>query len=89
MMIFILLRYLKNGVKKKVYFEGDKIIQFNSMGTGFLEKKPFEIINDKIKIHRAVTHLYNPGASQVTIGCIKKFLKITKGQNNRSRRLSF
>ena len=70
----------KEWIKKKVYFEGDKIIHFNTMGTGFLKKKPFKIINNKIKIHRAVSHLYNPGASQITLGYIKKFLKITKGK---------
>jgi len=70
----------KEWINKKIYFKGNKIIQFQCMPPGFLEKRSISVLNDKIKVHYARTHLFNSGASQVTIGFIKKFLKITKGK---------
>lgn len=68
----------KEWIDNKVYFKGNKIIQFHSNPTGFLKKKSIRVLNDKIKVHYAQTHLFSSGGSQVTIGFMKKFLKITK-----------
>ena len=50
------------------------------MPPGFLQKKYLSALNDKVKVYYAQTHLFNPGAAQVTIGFMKKFLKITNGK---------
>ena len=70
----------KEWVDNKIYFEGNKIIQFQCMPPGFLKKKSLNVLNNRVKVYYAKTHLFNPGAAQVTIGFIKKFLKITKGK---------
>ena len=70
----------KEWVDEKISFKGNKIIQFQCMPPGFLEKKSISVLNDKIKVHYARTHLFNSGAAQVTIGFMKKFLKITNGK---------
>jgi GR25 family glycosyltransferase involved in LPS biosynthesis len=70
----------KEWIDNKIYFKGNKIIQFQCMPPGFLKKKSINVLNDKIKVHYAQTHLFNPGAAHVTIGFIKKFLKVTKGK---------
>lgn len=71
---------LKEWIDSKIYFKGNKIIQFQCMPPGFLRKEYLNVLNKKIKVHYAQTHLFNPGAAHVTIGFIKKFLKITKGK---------
>jgi len=70
----------KEWINKKVYFKGNKMIQFQRMPPVFLEKRSIRVLNNKIKVHYARTHLFNPGAMQVTIGFMKKFLKITNGK---------
>ena len=70
----------KEWVDNKIYFKGNKIIQFQCMPPGFLKKKSLNVLNNRVKVYYAKTHLFNPGAAQVTIGFIKKFLKITKGK---------
>lgn len=70
----------KEWINQKIYFNGNKIIQFQCSPPGFLEKKSISVLNNKVKVHYARTHLFNPGAAHVTIGFIKKFLKITKGK---------
>lgn len=70
----------KEWIDKRVYLSGNKILQFQCMPTGFLKKKSISVLDGKIKLHYAKTHLYNPGAIQVTSGYIKKFLNITKGK---------
>lgn len=70
----------KEWVDSRVYFEGNKIIQFQCMPPGFLKKESISVLNGKVKVYHAKTHLFNPGGAQVTIGYMKKFLKITKGK---------
>jgi hypothetical protein len=70
----------KEWVKKKVYFKGKKIIGFCCTPPGFLKKNYETALDGKVKIHEAKTHLFNSGCSQVTIGFIKKFLKVTKNK---------
>ena len=70
---------LKEWVNKKIYFEGKKIVQFHCTGYGFLKKKSVNVLNNKIKIYYAKTHLNNFGAAQLTYEYMKSFLKITGG----------
>jgi hypothetical protein len=73
-------RLFREWIDKKIYFKGNKIIQFQCMPTGFLQKKYLSVLNNKVKVYYAQTHLFNPGAAQVTIGFMKKFIKITNGK---------
>jgi GR25 family glycosyltransferase involved in LPS biosynthesis len=71
---------LKNWINKRVYFRGCKIVQFHCAGSGFLEKKYINILNNKRRAYFAKTHLNNFGAGQITKHAIKKYLQITKGK---------
>ena len=71
---------LKEWVNKRVYFKGSKIVHFHCAGSGFLEKKKINILNNKYKVYFAKTHLNNYGAAQFTNEAIEKFLKISKGK---------
>jgi hypothetical protein len=73
-------KLFKEWVDKKIYFKGNKIIGFQCFPPGFLKKNYQTVLNGKVKVYVAKTHLFNSGCSQVTLGFIKKFLKITKGK---------
>lgn len=73
-------RLFKEWVDKKIYFKGSKIIGFQCFPPGFLKKNYETVLNGKVKIYEAKTHLFNSGCNQVTLEFIKKFLKITKGK---------
>jgi GR25 family glycosyltransferase involved in LPS biosynthesis len=71
---------LKEWIDNKIYFSGDKIIQFFPGGHGFLKKKKISFLKNKINVHFNKTHFSNPCGGQFTIGFMKKYLKITKGK---------
>lgn len=71
---------LKEWVNKKIYFEGKKIVQFHCKGYGFLKKKSIKVLNNKVRIYYAKTHLNNFGAAQLTYEYMKSFLEITGGK---------
>jgi GR25 family glycosyltransferase involved in LPS biosynthesis len=73
-------KLFKEWVKKGIFFKGNKIIGFQCFPPGFLKKKYSKFLNDKIKVHESKTHLFNTGCNQLTLGFIKKFLKITDGK---------
>lgn len=70
----------KEWVDKKIYFNGSKIIGLQCFSTGFLKKKYKVVMERKIKIHQAKTHLFNSNCFQITAKAIKKIFKITKGK---------
>jgi hypothetical protein len=74
-------RMFKEWIDSKIYFTGNKNIGFQCVPTGILYNKYSTVLNNKVKIYRAKTHLYNSNCNQHTIGYIKKFLKITKGKS--------
>jgi GR25 family glycosyltransferase involved in LPS biosynthesis len=76
---FIPSSLFKEWVEKKIYFNGNKIIGFQCFPPGFLKKKYTTVLDGKVKIHEAKTHVFNSGFNQITLGFIKKFLKITNG----------
>ena len=73
-------KLFKEWIEKKTYFKGNKIIGFQCFPPGFLKKKYTTFLDEKVRVHEAKTHIFNSGCSQVTIGFIKKFLKITNGK---------
>jgi GR25 family glycosyltransferase involved in LPS biosynthesis len=73
-------KLFKEWIDKKIYFEGKKIIGFQCVPTGFLKKNCETVLDGKIKIHEAKTHLFNAGCNQVTLEFVKEFLKITKNK---------
>jgi len=74
-------RMFKEWVDKRIYFTGNKNIGFQCAPTGVLHNECIKVLNGKVKIHKAKTHLFNSNCNQHTIGYIKKFLKITKGKS--------
>jgi hypothetical protein len=70
----------KEWVDKKVYFSGNKIIGFYCFPPGFLKKNYKKVLDNKVKVYEAKTHLFNSGFNQFTLSSIKKILKITKGK---------
>ena len=72
---------LKEWIDKKIYFTGNKNIGFQCVPTGILYSKYKTVLNNKVKIHKAKTHLFNSNCNQHTIGYIKKFIKITNGKS--------
>ena len=73
-------KLFKEWVDKKISFKGNKIIGFQCFPPGFLKKNYQTVLNGKVKVYEAKTHLFNSGCSQVTLGFIKKFLKVTNGK---------
>jgi GR25 family glycosyltransferase involved in LPS biosynthesis len=73
-------KLFKEWIDKKIYFEGKKIIGFQCFPTGFLKKNYETVLDKKIKIYEAKTHLFNAGCNQVTLEFVKEFLKITKNK---------
>jgi hypothetical protein len=72
---------IKEWIEKKIYFNGKKFIGFMCFPPGLLKKKPIiSLLDNKIKIFEAKTHLFNTGFMQITLGAIKKYMKITKGK---------
>jgi len=71
-------KLLKEWINKKIYFQGNVIVGFNCVPPGFLKKKFKILLDGKIKIHEARTHLFNSGCNQITSQYIKKFFHITK-----------
>jgi hypothetical protein len=71
----------KEWIDKRVYFTGNKNIGFQCVPTGVLYNKYSTVLNKRIKIYKAKTHLFNSNCNQHTIGYIKKFIKITKGKS--------
>lgn len=71
---------LKEWVDKKIYFNGSKIIGLQCFPTGFLKKNYKIVMNGKIKIHQAKTHLFNSNCYQITLDAIKNIFTITKGK---------
>lgn len=73
-------RLFKEWVENKICFTGNKIIGFQCFPPGFLKKKYQKVCNGQIKIHETKTHSFNTGCNQITLGAMKKYLKITKGK---------
>lgn len=70
-------KMFKEWIDKKIYFTGNKNIGFQCVPTGVLYNKYKTVLNNKVKIYKAKTHLFNSNCNQHTIGYIKKFVKIT------------
>jgi hypothetical protein len=70
----------KEWIYKNPFFKGNTIIGFCCFPPGLLKKKYKKTLDGKVKLYKSKTHLFNSGCSQVTIGFIKKYLKITKSK---------
>jgi GR25 family glycosyltransferase involved in LPS biosynthesis len=73
-------KIFKEWIEKKIYFKGNKIVGFQCFPPGFLKKNYTKFLDGKVRVYEAKTHLFNSGCNQVTIGFIKKYLKITKSK---------
>ena len=72
---------IKSWIENKIYFKGNKFIGFMCFPPGFLKKKPIKfLLENKIKVFQAETHLFNTGFMQITLGAIKQYMRITKGK---------
>jgi glycosyl transferase family 25 len=68
-------------IKNKINTPTNAILSFYAYNGGFLEKKTYKkIINNKISIHRAYTHIFNNSCYQINNSTAKKILKITKNK---------
>jgi hypothetical protein len=70
----------KEWIDKKICFTGSKIIGLQCFPTGFLKKKNESVLNGKVKIYQAKTHLFNSNCYQITSDAIKKKISISKGK---------
>jgi hypothetical protein len=74
-------QFLKQWIDKKIFLSGLKIIGFFSAPPGFLRKKPTKILmNGKISLHHAKTHIFISQCNQITYDFCRFYLKITKSR---------
>lgn len=72
---------LKEWINNNYQLENNEILSFFAYPSGFLEKKPFKkILNNKINLHYAKTHIYSNSCYQINNYTCKKILSITKGK---------
>lgn len=69
-------------VKNNISIKDDHINSFYAYPSlGFIEKKPLmRVMNDKIGIHKAKTHLHNSSCYQINLSTCKKIIQLTKGK---------
>jgi glycosyl transferase family 25 len=73
---------LKEWIKNNINYDNNEILSFYSYpSSSFFKKKPYKkVINNKISIHRFVTHTFNNSCYQINYSTCKKILKITNNK---------
>jgi GR25 family glycosyltransferase involved in LPS biosynthesis len=69
-------------IKNNINIKDNNINSFYTYPSlGFIEKKPLiKVMNDKIGIHQAKTHLHNSSCYQINLSTCKKIIQLTKGK---------
>jgi GR25 family glycosyltransferase involved in LPS biosynthesis len=72
---------LKEWINNNYELDNNQILSFFAYPSGFLEKRPFKkILNNKISLYYAKTHIYSNSCYQINNYTCKKILSITKGK---------
>jgi len=69
-------------IKNNINIKDNNINSFYTYPSlGFVEKKPLiKVLNGKIGIHQAKTHLHNSSCYQINLSTCKKIIQLTKGK---------
>jgi glycosyl transferase family 25 len=72
---------IKEWIKRNIKTQKNNIVSFNAYPSGFLKKSSnFNVINESINIHKAITHINSGSCYQINYYLCKKIIKLTGGK---------